>query len=199
VSQDLVEAFLRSVYGRALTHPQYTDAVVSLWSLPSKMSRHVPLRDLAAVAWNATELDGQGADVYYGVTLRRPGLPPAQRGTKADLLAATCFWLDIDTESPVHAAKNLPKTQAEVNDLLVDLGVAPDQVVSSGHGYHVYWFLEEPVPLVTPEDVARFERVLLSWQQKAKALAAKRGWHLDITADATRVLRLPGTYNRKTA
>lgn len=195
--QDLIEAFLRSVYSSALVHPDYSSGVVSLWTMPSKLSRHLPLKDLPAVAWNAAELDGQGSDVYYGVALRKPGLTPEKRGTKADLLAAPALWLDVDTVSPVHAAKNLPSTKEEVTELLTELGRAPSQIVSSGYGYHIYWYLDEPVPLRTPDEVERFERVLLAWQQRAKSLAAKRGWHLDITADATRVLRLPGSHNRK--
>jgi hypothetical protein len=197
--QDLIEAFLRSVYSSALAHPEFSTGAVSLWTMPSKMSRHLPLKDLPSVAWNAAELDGQGSDVYYGVALRKPGLPAHQRGTKADLLAAPALWLDVDTVSPYHAATNLPKTKEDVISLLADLGPAPSQMISSGYGYHVYWFFPEPMPLRTPEEVARFEQLLLGLQQCAKSLAAKRGWHLDITADATRVLRLPGTYNRKAA
>ena len=194
----MAEQFLRALFAPALNHPDYSGAVVSLWSLPSKMSRHLPLVDLPAVAWAASELDGQGAEVYFGVTLRKPGIAPDKRGARGDLLAATALWLDIDIENgKAHAAKNLPKTQEEAIELLVELGSVPTLIINSGNGLHVYWRLDAPVSLRTPAEIDRFEGVLLGLQQRAKSLAAKRGWHLDITADATRVLRLPGTMNRK--
>lgn len=195
----LIEAFFRTLYGPALNHPDLSDACVSLWTRPSSVSIHCPLRDIPGIARQAAEADENGADVYFGVTLRRPGLHPGQRGSKTDLLAATALWVDIDIASTdgAHASKKLPQSVDEAMLLVNELGLPPDQLIHSGNGLHVYWYLESPMPLRNPEQVAKFEKANVGLQKRIEVIAAKHGWHLDMTANADRVLRVPGTHNRK--
>jgi len=197
---EITEAFLRTLYSSALTDPELHEACITLWTLPDKRSVHLPLGDITNIAKRAVALDAEGKDVYFGVALRYPGLPPERRGTKEELVASCAFWLDIDIASgAAHAAKNLPTSIAEAESILEALGedLQPDIIVHSGHGLHAYFCFADVAPLLSDEHVAAFERDLLALQQKAKDAAAQSGWHVDILADAPRVLRLPGTHNHK--
>src|SRR5262249_21331143 len=60
----------------------------------------------------------------------------------------------------------------------------PSITVSSGHGYHLYWLLREPVPASIETD-GYLKGI-------AKALGADRA-----AAELARVLRIPGTFNYK--
>ena len=63
--------------------------------------------------------------------------------------------------------------------------------MSSGNGLHAWWLAGEDLDLKTWKRLAEL--------MKARALAA--GLHIDktVTADAARILRIPGTHNRKDA
>jgi hypothetical protein len=62
-------------------------------------------------------------------------------------------------------------------------------VVSSGGGFHIYWGFDEEVPVDQWKPVA----------ENFKRLCKQEGFNIDwnCTADAARVLRVPGTYNYK--
>lgn len=197
---ELTEAFFRTLYASALSEPDlFNSAQLTLWTLPDKKSHHLPLKDLAAVAQKALELDADGKDVYFGVALRLPGLPASQRGGKTELCAVTALWLDIDMHSvhAAHAATNLPINVIEAREILNAVGVPASAVIHSGHGLHAYWFLDEPHPLLDPEQRDTFEGAMSTLQHRARDYASARGWHLDLTVSADRVLRVPGTQNRK--
>lgn len=64
-------------------------------------------------------------------------------------------------------------------------------VVSSGHGAHAYWFLEEPLTPAEGKDLlVRFDLYL---RQRAKG----EGKQLDPIQDLARVFRMPGSINAK--
>ena len=60
--------------------------------------------------------------------------------------------------------------------------IPPSFVVDSGHGWHGYWMLENSVP------AAQVEELLGSMKEETGG---------DAVGDSARVLRVPGTYNRK--
>ena len=198
---ELTEAFFSSLYAPALAEPDLFEvAQVTLWTLPDKLSYHLPLKDLAAVAKKAIELDAEGKDVYFGVALRLPNLPQHQRGGKTELCAATALWLDIDIadlKTHAHAAENLPIDVIEAHKILDAVQVPPSAIIHSGHGVHAYWFLDDPHPLFESQQRGDFEAVMAALQHSAKRYADSCGWHLDLTVSADRVLRVPGTHNHK--
>jgi hypothetical protein len=160
----------------------------------------------------------KGTNVYIGVC------PRFGSGGKFDLAwqirRLRAIWIDVD-----HA------TVDEVRERIALAGLPPPSiVVSSGHGVHVYWLLDEPYriddvgdpPPVELETVTtkrgpqrrkyiveKGEKVYLDTQKyvlrlSPKALAAQEilagiaeligGDH---TIDVTRLLRMPGSLNRK--
>jgi hypothetical protein len=70
---------------------------------------------------------------------------------------------------------------------LSELGRPPSIRVSTGGGEHVYWLLDEPAPLRTPEQRAALSATL-------RGLADYLGGDFRAT-DAARILRIPGTIN----
>ena len=74
----------------------------------------------------------------------------------------------------------------------------PSLIVHSGHGFQVYWLFKEIAYFDSQADRDAFGRLCRGWQQLFQQAGRDRGWHVDSTADLTRVLRIPGTRNLKT-
>jgi hypothetical protein len=112
-----------------------------------------------------------GTALCFGVLRRKE----VGKGTNDDVLPGNALWVDIDF-------KDFAVGETEARELLKSFSLPPSIVVRSGHGLHLYWILREPAE---PGDLSsyceRLERVL-------------RGDH---THDPARVLRLPGSINRK--
>lgn len=95
------------------------------------------------------------------------------------------FWLDLDCGEGKGYA-----TKAEALKAFIQSGLPePTIVVDSGNGLHLYWTLHEAVPAEDWQPVAEhFKRACIT-----KGLDADHA----ITADAARILRVPGTHNMK--
>ena len=99
------------------------------------------------------------------------------------------FFLDMDCGEGKPYSNPLEALKA-ISPFLKTTGLPNyNCVVNSGRGLHVYWVADEIIAL--PEWV-RMATML-------KALCKEHGLNADpgITADMSRVLRLPGSYNRK--
>jgi len=126
-----------------------------------------------------------GLDVYVGVTARR-----ARGGTAADVVAATCLWAELDgsQSGKGHGCQS----KHEAWQRLASCPVPPSIIVDSGGGYHAYWLLEEPV---VDRDALRQVPV---WNARIRELLRDdRGYAGDDVGDLARILRMPGTSNRK--
>lgn len=131
------------------------------------------------------------------------------------------LWADIDHATPEDV----------LNRIQVGGLPAPSIVVSSGHGAHVYWLLDEPYLIDDADDpppvekewikqpndkskprnyiVEDGERVYLDKERPGERLSEKANYVQDLmagisatiggdnTSDLARMLRLPGTLNRK--
>lgn len=98
------------------------------------------------------------------------------------------FYLDIDCGS----AKEYPDQAAGLEAFAVFLdktGLPTPTIVSSGYGLHVYWALKFSIRLSEWKPVA----------ERLKTLCKEHALHADasVTADAARILRVPGTSNYK--
>lgn len=106
-------------------------------------------------------------DVYFGVLLRNK-----DRG-KAEDCEPMVHWLWADVDK---------KTGATFASLLSAPVPPANIVVDSGHGWHLYWQLKVPASHRLAQDTMA-------------AIASRIGG--DAVGDPARILRLPGTYNRK--
>ena len=118
---------------------------------------------------------GWEQDVFFGVHPTRTLRTGYERGRAEDVVAANCLFADFDDPDA------LPRIDS--------LQPAPQVIVASGKGFHVYWLLAEPV--ILSDDVTRRD-----WA------ALQRWWVRHVGADHSacdlaRVLRVPGTRNGK--
>lgn len=180
-----------------LLWPQEMAEALSLWTLPDKASHHLNLSDREGCAAVARQLDTDWRQVYFGIGTRRQGLPSTRRGHKSDITFMPGLWIDIDLASPAHASKALPVTFEDAEHLIRAVPFEPTAIVHSGHGLHVWWLFDQPVAIPAHATIQDFERTCAALQALVIAKGAERQWHVDKTSDLARVLRLPGTTNRK--
>jgi putative DNA primase/helicase len=114
-----------------------------------------------------------GQNIHLGVATRING-----KGTKADLVEFPALWVDIDLDEDgfegnvIHRLRGLP--------------FKPSIRVNSGQGIHFYWLLDPPIPVSELSRVEWLNRQLATWLLGDTS-----------SAEAARVLRLPGTLNFK--
>jgi hypothetical protein len=105
---------------------------------------------------------------------------------RKDPIAKRALWLDLD-------GKDFGGTDVAVRELAAFVKATglprPSIYVNSGRGVHVYWCLDRDVP------VAEWKPVALALKAKCEELGFKAD--PSSTSDAARVLRAPGSLNRK--
>lgn len=121
-------------------------------------------------------------------------LTNGKRGSGSDAAAFGCLWVDIDIGKTEKDAPIGPQSMADVDGILSKY-LPPSFTVSTGHGIHAYWLLDEPVLTSEPAERIAFKKALVNLQ---RTLTARSGMHLDSVGDLARVMRIPGTTNRKT-
>lgn len=106
---------------------------------------------------------------------------------RRDPIAKRALWLDLDGKDFEGGTE---QAMRELGQFLKATGIPrPSIYVNSGRGIHVYWALDRDVPAA-------------EWKTVASALKAKceeLGFKADptSTADPARILRAPGSLNRK--
>lgn len=171
---------------------------ISLFSLDrTDGTQHVDWAPAVALD-QAAHLADQRASrccVWFGVATRRQRLEGKRRGGADDCLHIPALWADIDVEGPNHKGGHpLPPTIEAAAELVNSFPLPPTAVVRSGGGLQGWWFLKEPLE-VNDKTLA----LLRSWGCTWVELARRRNWHVDNVFDAARIMRLPGTHNRKQA
>lgn len=152
---------------------------------------------LWAAAQYAAQLDRREPQGIYvrATTLRER---PARRGGADDTGAVPYLWADVDYGLDGHKRDAdklpLPPTADAARLVIAESGMPePTVLVHSGGGLYPLWRLDTPVDLATAADLS--ERVQLALKRASVA----RGWDYGTgVGDLARVLRLPGSVNRKT-
>jgi hypothetical protein len=156
------------------------------WHLPGE-------RFLGRAACNVEELlrvantlaQSTQSNIYFCLSLQAE----AGKRNKKNALAFKAIWLDLDVKPDGYA------TIKEAIDALFAFIdhyrlPPPSAIVLSGSGLHVYWFSDRPLPYAEWHRYAEgLKAAVLQWGLKCDA---------GCTADAARVLRIPGTRNFKT-
>ena len=117
-------------------------------------------------------------NVYFGVNPR----PLSKDKREKDVKNIVCLWADVD-------GKDFDGGKEAALRAIGDFPIPPLIVVDSGHGFHCYWLLKEPITDVSEEARVAFKQVLSGVVKK-------------LGADRTKIpvcslLRLPGTLNIK--
>jgi hypothetical protein len=134
-------------------------------------------------------------DIYFCTSLQKEhgectnGKPKAKRGAP-NALAFKAIWLDVDVKAAPKGYPTAMEAAKAVCLFAKSIGIPePTAFVATGGGIHAYWISDRPLTVD-------------EWRPYAEGLKAKaieyglRADHM-VTADAARILRVPGTYNFK--
>jgi hypothetical protein len=152
-----------------------------LFVLPDR--RHVWHRDVEALARAAVKLDQEGKAVYHCnasfIERKRQGTAVAKVRT---------LWVDLDA-GPGKPYASTAEAGLALATFVRKTGLPRPCIVSSGGGIHAYFVLDQDLD---PDHWRTLSYVL-------KSLFQAEGLHADegCTGDIVRVLRPPGTHNRK--
>jgi putative DNA primase/helicase len=141
------------------------------------------------------------AGIYFRCTLLHPEGVEKGRGGERDAHALTFLWADVDYGTVGHKPGPnqlpLPPDEEAARKVIAALPLAPSLIIHSGGGLYPIWQFERPVYL---DETNRAEAKARSQQLQEiiQAKAATLGWHYGSgVGDLARVLRLPGSVNRK--
>lgn len=136
------------------------------------------------------------ACVWFSVNPIRDGVRQGRGGVK-DVKRCTALYVDLDLKDG-----GIPNTDT-VAKIVEDLRavIRPETaLVETGNGLHVYWALDptdaawildsEEKRIAAQEIYRRFHRLVIQ-------TAGQYGCRVDNVSDLSRVLRVPGTFNRK--
>lgn len=169
-------------------------ASTAAWAGPS-----YPTSDIDGAVARAAALDiTRPLGVYVRMTTLMGPLKRGERGGVADSLALPALWADLDIAGPGHKDQNLPPDWRAVVAVIDESRLpAPTLWIDSGHGAYPIWLLSPPHTL-TADDIADVSDLSANWQRVIGAASERLGWHYGQgIGDLARVLRIPGTVNRK--
>jgi hypothetical protein len=143
-------------------------------------------------------LDRRGVEgIYARATTLRQAPPTGQRGGDDLSFYLPGLWADIDIAGPGHKTKNILPPDVDAAIAIVNMSGLPEPShwIHSGGGLYPWWLLTDAAQIT---DLEGFRNLSASWQQALAAGAAKLGYHYGSgVGDLSRVLRIPGTLNRK--
>jgi hypothetical protein len=174
---------------------------VSVVTLPGASSRFFATDELDDAAAYAA-VRSLETNVYVGCcTLAH--VPTAGRGGAANTTAIPGVWCDLDVAGGLHRrpvgddALLLPATVDDAFSLLDAVGLPSTAVLHSGGGLQAWWLFQEPLLFATDRDRVEAAGLSSAFGVTLVELARCRGWHVDDVSDLARILRPPGSVNRK--
>lgn len=161
-----------------------TQGVYCVVGIKSKIVSPTFHTSTADVDQAATDLDAHGTDAYFALASFKDN---SSRKVE-NALYMRSFFLDLDC-GPGKPYHDQPSAAVALSEFVKVTGLPAPTIVNSGGGLHVYWPLTEDVPVA---DWIPHARML-------KLLCKEHKLHADpaVTADAARILRVPGTNNYK--
>jgi Domain of unknown function (DUF927) len=152
--------------------------------LSSRAKEHKFVTTLKELHEAAVQFDADKKDTYFALAV----YGAAGSRTAANSTHLKCLFADIDIgegkpyKNPENALAAVDAWSEET------LGVLP-LIIYSGYGLHAYWPLSEAVPMEAWRVVA----------ENFKRACSDKGLGIDfsVSSDSARVLRFPGTANRK--
>lgn len=167
---------------------------ILIWTLKDRKSHW--FTDIQEASRHAV-VQASETDVYFGVGLTDQVLENHQRAKSDQITAIPGAWADIDVVHPLRKKKNLPETKDEAIAFLDGFKFKPSLTIDSGYGIQAYWLFKEIHRINTEDEREHTNHVLLRWHQTLLLDTKEKGWSLDSVHDLSRVMRIPGTWNRK--
>ncbi len=144
-------------------------------------------------------LDHVGADGSYVRTTTLAHRPNEGRGGDDDSLTLPGLAADLDIAGPGQKTKKtLPADPAAAKRIIDETGLLDPSIwVHSGGGLYAWWLLDQPHTI--SNDLPRVKRLTARWQDVIVATSERLGYTYGSVGDLARILRVPGTVNRKKA
>src|SRR5262245_11863466 len=156
-----IETFLTLIHGQS-------DGLIELRALPG--GSRIFSKDINEIKeFIDTNID---RNIFCGIASRKD-----KDGSKKGCFEIGGFWADIDF-------KDLPNGDETAIELMEKFPPYPSLVVLTGHGLHLYWLLQQPVPASL-----EMECYLKGIGKELSADPA--------AAEIAHVMRIPGTFNYK--
>lgn len=149
-----------------------------------QIKRQVFVDSLPALERQTQEFDAQGYGSFFA--LASFDSEGTRKGDNAQCLRSVFIDLDVGASK---AYTHVSDAAQALRAFLTATGLPDPVVVNSGGGLHAYWPFTEDVPVPQWAPVARAFKALCVQHKLAIDLA--------VTADAARILRMPGTNNYK--
>jgi putative DNA primase/helicase len=138
--------------------------------------------------------------IYFRTTMLPDDYDKTGRGGADDAHALAFLWADVDYgtvgHKPPPSGLPLPPDEEAARKIITKLPT-PSLIINSGGGLYPIWMYKQPIYL-TEANRAEAKTRSQRWQNLIAAKAAELGWHYGSgVGDLARVLRLPGSVNRK--
>jgi hypothetical protein len=190
-SEKIVQQFLQALFD---PDDLLVIRLIESWTVFGKketrhvLSRHLHPGQLTGALWQQLleRAERERANLFFGACPRTRA--KADKGT--DIRIVRALWDDLDDVAPEDAKIQLSKAG------LPDLSIS----INSGHGAHAYWLLADPYVINDyPAGLVNGKRALSPKAQKIQAIVQGIAGLADAdhTFDLPRLMRLPGTFNRK--
>lgn len=167
-SEHPATGFLKSLYRNC------EQGSINFRFLPSAKNYFIPLTEIDTTPSLLTTHQDQ--DAYFGVATRKDS-----DGTKKGIFQIPALWIDYDLDLSTEA-----HGEKELYSIFFNFLLEPTFIILTGGGFHAYWRFKEPVD---HKDTPKVEGLL---KRLASYLAGDTA-----ATDASRVLRIPGTFNYK--
>lgn len=175
---------------------------------------------LASAITLAAGGDTQGVYVGVGLTRGPRAIDPAGkrpwRLTKANVDGLAWLWIDIDIAGGGHADSRMklcPDLDTALK-LIASVGLPPTVLVNTGHGVQAHWRLRQPLiygcvdfdddgaPIIVSDHIEperkAGQELAWAWVKSFQIRGREMGgYHVDPTTDTARLVRCPGSFNRK--
>ena len=132
----------------------------------------------------AAAMDRNGLNAYFALGTFKTG----ENRTRSNVELMRSFFLDLDC-GPGKPFADQREAIGALRDFCKTMQMPKPILVNSGGGIHVYWPLVEPVSFAEWLPVAE--------ALKEACIANGFGADSNVTSDAARILRVPGTHNYK--
>lgn len=191
---DMVREWLGILHGRS---PGLL-GISAAGATPGERFTNATVESIDDAARHVEQLDRAGKQgIYHRVTTLRERPPQGQRGSAAMSLTFPGLWADIDIAGPGHkTTEPLPPDEDAARKVVEAAGLPePTRWIHSGGGMYPWWLLAEPH--ILGDDLPRVEEMSRRWQLALEHGAKRLGYHYGNVGDLARILRIPGTVNRK--
>ncbi|ROO51052.1 hypothetical protein EDC02_5916 [Micromonospora sp. Llam0] len=157
-----------------------------------------PTNQLDQAAAYIAQLDGREG-IYLRITSLKEPLAPGRRGGATDSASLPALWADLDIAGPGHAEQDLPPDETAARQVITTSGLPDPSIwIHSGGGLYPIWLLDQPWQLTDSDQLDAAKALAKDWQAVIEHAAASHGWRYGRgVGDLARVLRIPGTINRK--